>query len=97
MNKRADLSRINEAVEMRQQENQDEHPILSRLVVLRVALNHEFGEAFADFDHELAQIESALFGELEWPLCNCAGGPQEEGLVSIPHEPHCPLAVREGR
>jgi hypothetical protein len=24
------------------------------------------------------------------PECNCNGGEQGEGLVSIPHEPHCP-------
>ena len=23
--------------------------------------------------------------------CTCDGGPQGEGLVSLPHEPHCPL------
>ncbi len=26
--------------------------------------------------------------------CICDGGPQGEGLVSVPHEPHCPLAGR---
>lgn len=28
----------------------------------------------------------------ELPDCLCDGGEQGEGLVSIPHEPHCPLA-----
>ncbi len=40
----------------------------------------------------LRRQEDVLF-----PLdrCTCDGGPQGEGLVSIPHEPHCPLAKQE--
>jgi hypothetical protein len=37
-----------------------EHPLLSRLVILRVEMNHEFGAAFQAFDHELALIELDL-------------------------------------
>jgi hypothetical protein len=37
-----------------------EHPLITRLVVLRVALNHEFGGAFTPYDHELAEIEGEL-------------------------------------
>jgi hypothetical protein len=46
--------------ESRRRNQPGEHPILSRLVVLRVHLNHEFGAKFREFDHELAQIELAL-------------------------------------
>lgn len=51
-------------VDSRQKWNPEEPPILSRLVVLRVALNHEFGSAFHEYDHELAQIEMELSGLL---------------------------------
>lgn len=47
--------------------NPDEHPLVTRLVVLRIALNHEFGKPFAEFDHELAQIELALADALRPP------------------------------
>ena len=47
-------------VDSRQRVQTTEHPTLSRLVVLRVALNHEFGHQFQPFDHELAQVELAL-------------------------------------
>ncbi len=41
-----------------------EHPILTRLVVLRIVMNHEFGRAFDAFDHELAQVEQQLVAVL---------------------------------
>lgn len=31
----------------------------------------------------------------ERPECTCDGGPQGEGLVSYPHEPHCALCGKE--
>jgi hypothetical protein len=47
-------------IQRRQAVQPNEHPLLTRLVILRVILNHEFGAEFAAFDHELAQIEMAL-------------------------------------
>lgn len=37
-----------------------EHPIVSKLVLIRIDLNHEFGHTFAEWDHELAQVELEL-------------------------------------
>ena len=55
-----------EADVRRRMKNQpDEHPLVSRLVVLRVILNHEFGAAFEAFDHELAQLEIELQNSLD--------------------------------
>jgi hypothetical protein len=55
----AGLSALTLADVMRRAANQ-EHPLLTRLVVLRVHLNHEFGSAFSAYDHELAEIEREL-------------------------------------
>lgn len=44
----------------RQRCNPGEPRVFSRLVMLRVALNHEFGSKFREFDHELAEIELEL-------------------------------------
>jgi hypothetical protein len=49
-----------EDVKGRSKTQPTEHPLISRLVVLRVALNHEFGGAFTPYDHELAEIEGEL-------------------------------------
>lgn len=38
-------------------------------------------------------IEELLFEFVDGGGCVCNGGPQGEGLVSIEHEPHCPLFV----
>lgn len=35
--------------------------------------------------------------DLGEPDCTCDGGPQGEGLVSVPHDPSCPLATEEVR
>lgn len=43
----------------------DEPELVSRLVILRVALNHEFGAAFAPFDKVLAEIETDVIAALD--------------------------------
>jgi hypothetical protein len=60
-----DTAQFEDDVARRRAWQPGEHPLLTRLVVLRVALNHEFGMRFRLFDHELAQIEAALAKELK--------------------------------
>jgi hypothetical protein len=53
-------------VDSRARANPNEDPVLTRLVVLRVVMNHEFGaHEFAAFDHELATIERLLSERFE--------------------------------
>lgn len=43
---------------------------------------------------DVARLTAALAAREQEQQCICDGGDQGEGLVSIPHEPHCPLASR---
>lgn len=54
------LEQFTADIDSRTKYQRDEHPVMTRLVVLRVHLNSEFGTDFRAYDHELAYIEKLL-------------------------------------
>lgn len=54
------IEQLEDDIYRRRNVQRDEHPLISRLVVMRVHMNEAFGAAFAEFDHELAQVEQLL-------------------------------------